>query len=275
MLNSLVILSFIISKCNNPRNPHLNPKPNAVDVSGSNTKEASFSFNLFNASLKSSNFVDSIGYNPQNTIDFIGLYPGNGSEAGFSSNVIVSPTATSIIFFILPTTNPTSPLESSSIFSSFGVFIVSSVTSYTAPLCINLILSPTFNEPSTTLTDAITPLYESNTLSNINAFNLEALLPSGDGTRSTIASTNFLTPSPVLALVNIISSFENPIKSINSLLTFSTSAFGKSILFITGIIVRLDSSARYKLASVCASTPWAASTTNIAPSHAARLLDTS
>ena len=33
--------------------------------------------------------------------------------------------------------------------------------------------------------------------------------------------------------------------------------------------------AKYTLASVCASTPWLESTTNIAPSHAAKLLDTS
>ena len=33
--NSLSSLSITISKCNNPKNPHLNPKPKADDVSGS------------------------------------------------------------------------------------------------------------------------------------------------------------------------------------------------------------------------------------------------
>ena len=33
----------------------------------------SFNFNLFNASRRASNFTLSTGYNPQNTIDFIGL----------------------------------------------------------------------------------------------------------------------------------------------------------------------------------------------------------
>ena len=33
--NSLSSLSITISKCNKPKNPHLNPKPNADDVSGS------------------------------------------------------------------------------------------------------------------------------------------------------------------------------------------------------------------------------------------------
>ena len=33
--NSLSSLSITISKCNKPKNPHLNPKPKADDVSGS------------------------------------------------------------------------------------------------------------------------------------------------------------------------------------------------------------------------------------------------
>ena len=78
-----------------------------------------------------------------------------------------------------------------------------------------------------------------------------------------------------MADVNIISSFVNPKVSWSSFVTFSTSAFGRSILLITGIIVKLLSSAKNKLASVWASIPCAASTTNIAPSQAARLLDTS
>ena len=90
-----------------------------------------------------------------------------------------------------------------------------------------------------------------------------------------IVSINSSIPIPFLALVKTISSSLNPSVSINSLFTFSGSAFGRSILLITGIIVKLLSRARYKLASVWASIPCAASTTKIAPSQAAKLLDTS
>ena len=52
-------------------------------------------------------------------------------------------------------------------------------------------------------------------------------------------------------------------------------ALGRSILLMTGRTSRSWSSARYTFASVCASIPCAASTTRIAPSQAARLLETS
>ena len=82
-------------------------------------------------------------------------------------------------------------------------------------------------------------------------------------------------PIPFLALVKIISSALKPKVSTSSFVTFSISALGKSILLITGIIFKLLSSAKNKLASVWASIPWAASTTKIAPSDAASDLDTS
>ena len=44
---------------------------------------------------------------------------------------------------------------------------------------------------------------------------------------------------------------------------------GRSILLMTGMISRLFSTARYALASVCASTPCEASTSSSAPSQAA------
>jgi len=56
---------------------------------------------------------------------------------------------------------------------------------------------------------------------------------------------------------------------------FSGSAAGRSILLSTGMIVRSLSRARYRFARVWASMPWAASTSRIAPSHAARLRETS
>lgn len=112
-------------------------------------------------------------------------------------------------------------------------------------------------------------------LSNIKPCNGRFLSPLGGGIISTILSTNSLIPTPVFALVNTISSSLKPIKSISSFFTFVISALGKSILLITGIIVKLFSSAKYKLARVCASIPCVASTTKIAPSHDARLRDTS
>ena len=61
ILNSLSILSSIISICKSPKKPHLNPNPKALDVSGVNSSDASFNFNFSNASLSSSNLLDSIG----------------------------------------------------------------------------------------------------------------------------------------------------------------------------------------------------------------------
>ena len=59
--NSLSNLSSIISKCNNPKNPHLNPNPSAADVSCSNSNAASFNFNFSNAILRFSYSLPSIG----------------------------------------------------------------------------------------------------------------------------------------------------------------------------------------------------------------------
>ena len=161
ILNSLSILSCIISKCSSPKNPHLNPNPSACDVSGSNSKAASFSFSFSNASLSSGNLLDSIGYIPQNTIGFIGLYPCSGSLAGLLAKVIVSPTFTSLILLILADNIPTSPATNSLTCFSFGVQTSNSTTSYSAPVAIIFILSPTFILPFTTLSEAIIPLYES------------------------------------------------------------------------------------------------------------------
>lgn len=53
------------------------------------------------------------------------------------------------------------------------------------------------------------------------------------------------------------------------------SALGRSILLMSGMISRLAFMAIMAFATVCASTPWVASTTSTAPSHAARLRLTS
>ena len=107
--------------CNIPKNPHLNPNPSACDVSASYCKAESLSSNFSNASRKSLYFDESIGYNPQNTIGFNFLYPGNASLAGLFANVIVSPTRVSLTFLIDAQINPTSPAVSSSTIFSLGV----------------------------------------------------------------------------------------------------------------------------------------------------------
>ncbi len=53
MLNSLSKRSKVISMWSKPKKPHLKPKPKASEVSGSNSKAASFSFNFSKASLRS------------------------------------------------------------------------------------------------------------------------------------------------------------------------------------------------------------------------------
>ena len=70
-----------------------------------------------------------------------------------------------------------------------------------------------------------------------------SLLPLGAGILVIIASNNSFIPSPVLALVKMISSSPNP-KLVSSSVTLGISELGKSILLITGIIVKLLSRAR-------------------------------
>ena len=63
--NSLSRRSLVTSICKSPKKPQRKPNPRARDVSGSNVKAASFSFNLAKAFLNSSNSLVSIGYSPQ------------------------------------------------------------------------------------------------------------------------------------------------------------------------------------------------------------------
>ena len=91
----------------------------------------------------------------------------------------------------------------------------------------------------------------------------------------TILSKTSSTFNPVFADIYGLFSAGIPIISSISFFTSSGLALGKSTLFITGTISRLSSKARYTLANVWASTPWVLSTTRIAPSQAAKLLETS
>ena len=99
-------------------------------------------------------------------------------------------------------------------------------------------------EPSVTLTKRTTPLYESKCESNINAFKGASSFITGGLILSITASRISLTPIPVLALQRRISSSLKPKVLTSSSFTLGTFAFGRSILFITGIIVKSFSRAR-------------------------------
>ena len=99
--------------------------------------------------------------------------------------------------------------------------------------------------------------------------------PVGAGKSVTILSNTSSTLRPVLAEIHGASCAGIPIISSISSLTSCGLALGKSILFITGKISKLLSIAKYTFAKVWASTPWLLSTTKIAPSHAAKLRETS
>ena len=86
---------------------------------------------------------------------------------------------------------------------------------------------------------------------------------------------DFLDADAFLALAGMQSSAGMQRMSSSCFLHFGTSAAGRSILLRTGMMVRFCSIARCTLATVWASTPWAASTIRIAPSQAARVRETS
>ncbi len=121
----------------------------------------------------------------------------------------------------------------------------------------------------------MTPRYWSNSESKISARAGASGSPDGGGTRSTSCSRTSVTPSPVLPEMMRMSSGSSPMSSETSPATRSGSAPGRSILFRHGMSSRPASIARYVLATVWASTPWEASTTSSAPSHAASDRETS
>ena len=99
--------------------------------------------------------------------------------------------------------------------------------------------------------------------------------PVGAGMLYTTASSRSWTPSPVLPLASTASSAGMARPSSISSRQRSGSAEGRSILLMSGMISRFAFIAIIALATVWASTPWVASTTRTAPSHAARLRLTS
>ena len=171
---------------------------------------------------------------------------------------------------------PTSPALS----SSQGISLPApknptSTTSNSFPVAIILTLLPFLRLPSNTLIITITPLYWSYIESNMSALSGAFSSPEGAGISVTIFSRTASIFMPFLADMSGASSAGMPMTSSMSFITSWGLALGRSILFMTGIISRSLSMARYTLARVCASIPWAASTTSMAPSQAARLRDTS
>ena len=82
-------------------------------------------------------------------------------------------------------------------------------------------------------------------------------------------------PTPILAEHSMASEASIPMTCSICSRAFSGSAPGRSILLITGMISSPASEARWAFASVCASTPWLASTIRSAPWQAARERETS
>ena len=134
---------------------------------------------------------------------------------------------------------------------------------------MNFTVVPGFTVPSTIRTYVITPRNSSNTLSKTSALS-GASVPCvlGGGMRFTMASSTSGQPTPVLADTSNGSSIGMARMSSTCCETPFTSAPGRSTLFRTGTISSCASCAKYVLATVCASTPCAASTTSSAPSHA-------
>ena len=128
---------------------------------------------------------------------------------------------------------------------------------------------PGSSMPSTTCSSTTTPRYWSNQESNTSPRNGPSGSPFGGGMRATIASRISSIPTPILAEARIASDASIPITCSICSFARSGSAPGRSILLSTGTISRPASAARCAFASVCASTPWLASTTSRAPWQAA------
>ena len=143
--------------CNKPKKPQRNPKPKAVEFSGSNCNEASFKRNFSSALRNASNWLDSTGYNPAKTCGFTSLKPGKASVAGLSASVTVSPTLALVSSLIPAIIKPTSPAESDAFWKDLGVNTPTSSHKCTAPVAIKRILSLGLSVPSTTRTNMTTP----------------------------------------------------------------------------------------------------------------------
>ena len=244
MLNSLSNLSWIISKWSIPKNPHLNPKPRAEELSGTKTREASFNCNFSIEDLRSSYSSVSTGYIPAKTMGLTSSNPETPVVSSESASIIVSPTFTSLAFLIPVIRYPTSP----AFIHFFGVWVrfrvPTSSALYLFWVAMNLIACPFLICPEKTLKYVSTPLKGLYTESKIKAFKGASWSVLGSGISEMIASRICSIPNPVLAEALIISSFLHPSKSMISSLTSSGLAEGRSTLFKTGIISKSFSKAR-------------------------------
>ena len=136
-------------------------------------------------------------------------------------------------------------------------------------------MSPALIAPSTTRTYTTTPRYVSKVESNTSARRRWLRLFGGAGMRAMTASRMSSMPMPCFALARIASSAGMARISSSCRITDGRSEFGRSILLITGMSLSFCFSARWTFATVCASTPCAASTMRSAPSHAASERETS
>ncbi len=191
------------------------------------------------------------------------------------SSVRVSPIATSDTFLIPAMTKPTSPAESESTGTGFGVKTPSCSTSCVPPLAMRRTFIPGSSLPSTTWTRTTTPRYWSNQESKTRPRKGPSGSPLGGGTLWTIASRISSMPTPILAEAGIAPEASIPMTCSICSLARSGSAPGRSILLSTGMISSPASEARWALARVWASTPWLASTTRSAPWQAASERETS
>ena len=149
--------SCTISICNKPKKPHLNPKPNAVEFSGSNNSEASFKLSFSSAVRSASNWLDSTGYSPANTCGLTSLNPANGSLAGLFTKVTVSPTLALASSLIPAIIKPTSPADREVFCNDLGVNTPTCSHKNSVRVAIKRILSFGFNTPSITRTNITTP----------------------------------------------------------------------------------------------------------------------
>ena len=150
-----------------------------------------------------------------------------------------------------------------------------SSTSVTVLVAIIRTLRPLRTLPSITRMSATTPRYSSKYESKISAFSGASGSPLGAGTRRTTASSASRTPIPDFALVRTASSAGMARPSSISCRTRSGSAAGRSILLMSGMISSPAFMAISAFATVCASTPCAASTTSSTPSQASSERETS
>ena len=149
--------SCTISICNKPKKPHLKPKPNAVEFSGSNKRDASFKLSFSSAVRSASNWLDSTGYNPANTCGLTSLKPVNACAAGLLTSVTVSPTFALLSSLIPAIIKPTSPALKAVFCNDFGVNTPTCSHKNSAFVAIKRILSLGFNTPSITRTSITTP----------------------------------------------------------------------------------------------------------------------